>query len=187
MNTNTKNLWSRQAWETALPVYRKILEHPFVQELAQGTLAAEKFRFYLRQDSLYLGAYARVLSHIASRLNQREHTAAFLRFASDGIAVEQALHRSYLHEDIRHACFTPRFWPARPLPRSKSKPQRYYPVSGCTNRSGSPSCRCRAKRTTPTPNGSARMPTLLSRQPPSRPSPSAMPWRKMRPNPFAGK
>lgn len=103
MNTNTKNLWSRQAWETALPVYRKILEHPFVQELAQGTLAAEKFRFYLRQDSLYLGAYARVLSHIASRLNQREHTAAFLRFASDGIAVEQALHRSYLHEDIPDA------------------------------------------------------------------------------------
>ena len=26
--------WSDEAWEAALPVYRKILGHPFVRELA---------------------------------------------------------------------------------------------------------------------------------------------------------
>lgn len=94
------NTWSQQAWEAALPVYRKILEHPFVNELASGELPEEKFRFYLQQDSLYLAAYSRVLSHIASRLTRREHVAAFVRFASDGIAVEEALHRSYLKQDF---------------------------------------------------------------------------------------
>ena len=32
--------WSLGAWEAALPVYRKIIGHPFVEELAAGTLAA---------------------------------------------------------------------------------------------------------------------------------------------------
>lgn len=94
------NPWSQQAWEAALPVYRKILGHPFVNELASGCLPEDKFRFYLQQDSLYLASYSRVLSHIAARLTRREHIAAFIRFASDGIAVEEALHRSYLQQDF---------------------------------------------------------------------------------------
>lgn len=92
--------WSLGAWEAALPVYRKIIEHPFVAELAAGTLAAERFEHYLRQDALYLDCYAKVLAHIASRIERKVHTAAFLGFASDGIAVEEALHASYLGGDI---------------------------------------------------------------------------------------
>lgn len=92
--------WSEEAWEEALPVYRKILEHPFVEQLARGELAAGKFMFYLRQDSIYLGNYARVLTHIASRLSDREQTAAFIRFAADGIEVEKALHESFLCGDV---------------------------------------------------------------------------------------
>ncbi|MFR9129795.1 MAG: TenA family protein [Alistipes putredinis] len=84
--------WSEEAWDVARPTYLKIIEHPFVEELARGTLAADKFLFYLRQDSLYLAHYSRVLTHIASRLTEKEHIAAFIRFASDGIEVEEALH-----------------------------------------------------------------------------------------------
>ena len=91
--------WSDEAWEAALPVYRKILEHPFVEQLARGELAAEQFAFYLRQDSIYLSHYARVLAHIASRLSDTEQTASFLRFAADGIKVEKALHASFLGGD----------------------------------------------------------------------------------------
>ena len=80
--------WSLGAWEAALPVYRKIIGHPFVEELAAGTLAAERFTHYLRQDALYLDCYAKVLAHIASRAERKDHVAAFLGFASDGIAVE---------------------------------------------------------------------------------------------------
>lgn len=91
--------WSDEAWEAALPVYRKILGHPFVRELADGTLPAEQFRHYIRQDALYLDGYARRLAHVASRLTRREHTEAFLHFALDGIAVERALHAQFLAGD----------------------------------------------------------------------------------------
>ena len=91
--------WSEEAWDVARPTYLKIIEHPFVEELARGTLAADKFLFYLRQDSLYLAHYSRVLTHIASRLTEKEHIAAFIRFASDGIEVEEALHGSFLKGD----------------------------------------------------------------------------------------
>ena len=102
--------WSDSAWEAARPVYEKILEHPFVRALADGTLSAERFRFYLRQDALYLDGYARRLAHIAARLGRKEHTEAFLRFAADGIAVERALHEQFLggehpaSEEISPAC-----------------------------------------------------------------------------------
>lgn len=88
--------WSDEAWEAALPVYRKILEHPFVGELSAGTLSPERFRVYIRQDALYLDGYARRLAHIASRLARKEHTEAFLRFALDGVEVERALHEQFL-------------------------------------------------------------------------------------------
>ncbi len=94
--------WSEAAWQAAEPVYRRILEHPFIGELGRGTLCEERFRHYLRQDALYLGEYGRVLTHIASRLRRSEHTEAFIRFASDGIAVEKALHEVFLKGDVPH-------------------------------------------------------------------------------------
>ena len=88
--------WSDEAWEAALPTFEKILSHPFVGALAAGTLPAERFRFYIRQDALYLDGYARRLAHVAARLPRKEQTEAFLHFALDGIAVERALHAQFL-------------------------------------------------------------------------------------------
>lgn len=87
--------WSEEAWAAALPVYEKILEHPFVVALSDGSLSSERFQHYISQDALYLESYSAVLSHIASRLTDREDVEAFLRFATDGIAVERALHESF--------------------------------------------------------------------------------------------
>lgn len=97
---NMMKKWSDEAWQAALPVYRKIIQHPFVDALARGTLDNERFMFYLRQDSLYLARYSRALTHIASRLADKDHTAAFIRFASDGTAVEKALHESFLQGSV---------------------------------------------------------------------------------------
>lgn len=92
--------WSDEAWEAALPTYEKILRHPFVGALAAGTLPADRFRFYIRQDALYLDGYARRLAHVAARLPRKEQTEAFLHFALDGIAVERALHAQFLAGDL---------------------------------------------------------------------------------------
>ena len=91
--------WSDEAWEAALPVYEKILAHPFVGALADGRLSAERFRFYIRQDALYLDGYARRLAHVAARLPRKEQAERFLHFALDGIEVERALHAQFLDGD----------------------------------------------------------------------------------------
>lgn len=88
--------WSDHAWREVADVYNAILEHPFVSELSAGTLSKERFLFYINQDSIYIENYSRVLAHIASRLPGRKQTEDFIRFASDGIAVEKLLHESYL-------------------------------------------------------------------------------------------
>lgn len=88
--------WSQEAWAAAQPTYNKILEHPFVRQLAEGTLPMEKFVHYLQQDALYLANYSRVLAHIASRLDRGEQMAAFLKFAADGVAVEKAMHEVFI-------------------------------------------------------------------------------------------
>lgn len=89
--------WSQQAWEVAAPTYNKILELPFIKELTDGSLSRERFLFYIRQDSLYIAEYFRVLANIASRLGRNDHAASFIAFAADGVAVEKALHEVYLH------------------------------------------------------------------------------------------
>lgn len=88
--------WSNEAWQAALPLYNRILEHPFIKELCAGTLDREVFNRYLRQDALYIENYSRVLANIASRLPRMDQVASFLDFAKDGVAVEEEMHKSYL-------------------------------------------------------------------------------------------
>ncbi|MBD5308145.1 MAG: thiaminase II [Bacteroides sp.] len=102
-----KYKWSEVAWKQAEPVYRSILDLPFVRELAAGTLERSVFERYIAQDSLYIGQYSKVLAHIASRLSSTCMTETFLRFAQDGVAVEKALHSMYLDkrpDEMSPAC-----------------------------------------------------------------------------------
>ena len=96
--------WSEQAWRDTEPVYRKILELPFLHELMDGSLPREKFYFFLQQDAIYLSEYGKILAGIASRLENPRYREAFLHFAGDTIAVESALHASYL-KDAPHASY----------------------------------------------------------------------------------
>ncbi len=87
--------WSDQVWAKVENIYGDILRLPFVKELAEGTLSPERFLFYICQDALYIENYSRVLAHIASRLQSKRQMADFLKFATDGFLVEQAMHASY--------------------------------------------------------------------------------------------
>lgn len=48
--------------DDCLPVWEALHEHPFVTELAAGTLPPEKFRFYLEQNLMYLPEYSRAIA-----------------------------------------------------------------------------------------------------------------------------
>lgn len=121
---NTKK-WSEEAWSAAATVYEAILDHSFVRELAAGTLPTAKFAFYLAQDSLYLSEYARVLSHIASRLTDKNMIADFARFAANGIEVEAAMHAGFLN---RYGVRREQKAPGCMLYTSLLKAQAYNPV-----------------------------------------------------------
>ncbi len=87
--------WSEEAWKEVEEIYEDILQLPFVKELTAGTLSLERFLFYIKQDAYYIENYSKVLAHIASRLPKKEWREDFLRFALDGILVENALHSSF--------------------------------------------------------------------------------------------
>src|SRR4051812_210704 len=49
-------------WAAAEPIFEAILAHPFLRGLTDGSLPEERFRFYVKQDALYLRQYARCLA-----------------------------------------------------------------------------------------------------------------------------
>ena len=51
--------FGNQLWQAASPIWPSISQHPFLLELQDGTLPVEKFRFYIKQDYLYLAAFGR--------------------------------------------------------------------------------------------------------------------------------
>ena len=45
---------------SSMDIWNKYLEHPFIRELALGTLNEEKFKGYIIDDIVYLREYARI-------------------------------------------------------------------------------------------------------------------------------
>jgi thiaminase/transcriptional activator TenA len=89
---------TEQAWQQTRPVYDAILAHPFIRELAAGTLSRERFVFYMKQDALYLQDFSRALAIAGARQPVVANMQAFLDFAAGVAAVERALHETYLRE-----------------------------------------------------------------------------------------
>lgn len=90
--------WSEQAWKKIERNYTTILNMPFVQELANGTLPESKFQFYMAQDSLYLEHFGRALALIGARSPDIRDALSYIRFAEGAIVVENALHESYFED-----------------------------------------------------------------------------------------
>jgi len=90
--------WTDKTWTQIEPIYQKILNMPFIEELQAGTLPLEKFQFYMGQDSFYLENFARSLALIGAKAHCVSHALDFIRFAEGAIVVEKALHDSYFKE-----------------------------------------------------------------------------------------
>ena len=88
---NTK--WSDQAWTEACGIYADIIGHPFIQELAKGTLPEEIFERYIAQDELYLGNYGRQMFAFAQMIDEPAQKEMFTSFAQTGIDGEKAMHK----------------------------------------------------------------------------------------------
>lgn len=87
-----KTKWTEEAWAKASSIYADIIGHPFITELANGTLAPDKFKRYIAQDELYLGNYGRQMFEFADMIEVREQKEMFTEFARAGMEGETAMH-----------------------------------------------------------------------------------------------
>ena len=75
--------------------------HPFLRELAQGTLAPEKFRFFLEQDIFYLQDYARCLAMGAAKARDETELGYFVTDLNQVIDAELPTNRKLLESVIQ--------------------------------------------------------------------------------------
>ena len=87
--------FTSELWSEIAGVYRAILDQPFIRGLTDGSLDLPAFKFYIVQDSLYLGAYARALSLAAAKAPGERDVAMFNTHAAGAIEVERALHSEF--------------------------------------------------------------------------------------------
>lgn len=73
----------QEAKNQTLGLIAKILTHPFVLEIANGTLSPDKFKYYSIQDNKYSWRYADALSLIASKTFNSTEKLFFLEAAYD--------------------------------------------------------------------------------------------------------
>ncbi|GLY65394.1 aminopyrimidine aminohydrolase [Amycolatopsis taiwanensis] len=70
-------------------------DHPFVRGIGEGTLDGARFRFWLRQDYLFLIEYARLLALASAKAPDLDTMTRFAGLLHTTLHEEMALHRSY--------------------------------------------------------------------------------------------
>ena len=76
-------------------VWRRIITHPFVRGLGDGSLPLDRFTFFLRQDYLFLIDYSRVLAIASAKapdLDGMRHLAGLMHAT---LTQEMELHQQY--------------------------------------------------------------------------------------------
>jgi thiaminase/transcriptional activator TenA len=79
-------------WSAMEPIFERILAHPFVTGLTDGSLPRDAFRHYVEQDALYLVDYARALALVGAKAPDAEAVAMFAAHARGALEVERSLH-----------------------------------------------------------------------------------------------
>jgi thiaminase/transcriptional activator TenA len=80
------------------PLWQAQHDHPFIQGVGAGTLEAERFQLWLRQDYLFLLEYARLFTLAASRAADLDTTMWATEMAQGILHNEMLLHQSFAVE-----------------------------------------------------------------------------------------
>ena len=84
--------------EAAAPIRQRVRAHPFVRGLGDGTLPEDRFRYYMRQDYVFLVRYGRVLALAAARADDLSVASRFADLLNLTLNVEMDLHRQFAHK-----------------------------------------------------------------------------------------
>ena len=82
MNGDNGVKLSQRLYARVKDIWPRYLSHPFVTQMADGTLPPEKFRYYMLQDYLYLKDYVKIFAAIIQKADDFEQ----IRFLSGELA-----------------------------------------------------------------------------------------------------
>ncbi len=74
--------------QEADPLWQQILSHPFLRELGEGRLPLDVFRFYVKQDYVYLLEFSRCLGIAAAKAEDRETMRTFASLLEASLTIE---------------------------------------------------------------------------------------------------
>ncbi|WP_255167325.1 thiaminase II [Natrononativus amylolyticus] len=90
--------FSNRLLQAGEPIWEAQYDHPFVTELAAGTLEEEAFLHWVRQDYRYLLDYARVFSIAGGKARDEETMTHLFGVAHTILDYEMDLHREFAAE-----------------------------------------------------------------------------------------
>ena len=70
-------------------------EHPFVKGLGDGSLALNKFQYYLKQDYIFLFYYCKVLAIASWKSNSESVMSRWVKLLDETLNTEMDLHRRF--------------------------------------------------------------------------------------------
>jgi thiaminase/transcriptional activator TenA len=76
-------------------IWRSIYAHPFLAELYAGTLAQERFTYFILQDYVYLLDFAQVLCMGGAKSPDMKTLELFARHALGAVEVERSFHAGF--------------------------------------------------------------------------------------------
>lgn len=85
--------YSEELWLKNKSIFDAIFTHPFIIELADGTLSSERFNFYIEQDAFYLINYAQTLIYIAERSPSLKLKNCFQACSQETLVLEKELYK----------------------------------------------------------------------------------------------
>ena len=87
--------FSDRLLEAGADVWAAQMDHPFVRELAAGTLEEAAFEFWVKQDYRYLLDYARLFAIAGAKADDKATMTHLLGVAHSVLDEEMELHRSF--------------------------------------------------------------------------------------------
>ncbi len=85
-------------WTAMQDIFTRILAHPFIAGLTDGSLPREVFAHYVVQDAHYLVDYARALALVGARAPDEQAISMFAGHARGALEVERSLHAGLFRE-----------------------------------------------------------------------------------------
>jgi thiaminase/transcriptional activator TenA len=105
---------SQRLRDDCASAWQGLLVHPFVREIADGSLPLEKFRFYIEQDILFLDDYVRSLGYAVGRAHDEAQVAGLTRHLATIVETEIDKERELLRRVERLLEVEPRTAPPAP-------------------------------------------------------------------------